>query len=149
MAGSVVYCTLHPYPPLTVDVHQINFLFRIQKFKFIIFGNLHWIILGFLYALFVHWSIFPSSKSNLSFERSKWHFPTPTLCSFVSYTSSSLTVFSSSICHFKTWHSPHSKYYIIISHLISIALYYKGIPWLHCGLQGNNKWEDQSSNCQG
>ena len=61
-----------------------------------IIRSLHWLIRGFLYALFVEWSISATIKN--SFKRSKLHFITLTLCSFLPYT----TVFSSFICHYKT-----------------------------------------------
>ena len=73
-------------------------------------SSLHWLILGFLYAVFVQWSIFLTSKSNLSFEHSKWHFQTITLCSFVSYTYITLTGFSS---YYWVWHSYLNKCLVV------------------------------------
>ena len=43
-------------------------------------SSLHWLILGFLYALFVQWSILATIKWKLSFARLNRHCITLTLC---------------------------------------------------------------------
>ena len=88
-------CRTAGYPPrkpaweiLGYWIHSIQAECPILKakhfwiFQTLLFGSqqsiqvscLHWLFLGFFYALFVQWSILSTILKNLSFKHSKWYF---------------------------------------------------------------------------